>query len=103
MLFFDDKYFVECECYVRLTSGTLLTWEFTNEVILEKINYTIFDGVDYYYHVDDVHEILDMVFDWRMNRGPFEHDTVDIIDKRHWWMYRSYKTINRLKEELGCK
>ena len=33
---------VEMEAYIRLTSGTLLTIELTNTVLLEKTNYTIF-------------------------------------------------------------
>ena len=98
MLIFDDKYFVEMEAYISFTSGTLLTIDLTNTVLLEKTNYTIFDDKDYYCCVDDVHEILNLIFDWRMNRGFFENDTVDILDKRHWWMFRSYKTIERIKK-----
>lgn len=93
MLIFDDKYFVEMEAYIGFTSGTLLTIELTNTVLLEKTRYTIFDGKDYYFCVDNVHDILNLLFDWRLNRGQFENDTVDIFDKRHWWMFRNYKTI----------
>ena len=100
MLIFDDKYFAEVEAYIHFTSGTLLSIELTNTVLLEKTNYTIFDGQDYYYQVDDVNEIIAMVFDWRMNSGQFENDTVDILDKRSFWFLRSYKTIERIKRGI---
>lgn len=98
MLIFDDKYFVEIEAYIRLTSGALITLDFTNTVLPGKTNYTIFDEKDYYMNVDDVHEILSMIFDWRLNLGRFKYDTVDILDKRHWYIFRSYKTIERIKK-----
>lgn len=100
MLIFDDKYFAEVEAYIHFTSGTLLSIELTNTVLLEKTNYTIFDGQYYYYQVDDVNEILAMVFDWRMNQGPFKNDTVDMLDKRSFWFLRSYKTIERIMREI---
>ena len=100
MLIFDDKYFAEVEAYIHFTSGTLLSIELTNTVLLEKTNYTIFDGQDYYYQVDDVNDIIAMVFDWRMNRGQFKNDTVDMLDKRSFWFLRSYKTIEHIKRGI---
>ena len=95
MLIYDDKLFAEIEMYVY-SDGT--NYE-TSETVL--YNYTVESTMyneDCFYRVLSVDEVLNKAFDWRMNKGDFEDNKIDILDKRHWWFYRSYKTIKRMKE-----
>lgn len=98
MLIFDDKYFVEVEAFIRLNSGNLLDFDLMEHIFQRRENYTIYDGTDYYMNVDSVDDFLKLVFDWSLNKNEFEHDTVDILDKRYFYLFRSYKTIERIKK-----
>lgn len=100
MLIYDDKLFAEIEMYVYFNG---MKYETANTVLYDyTLNRVGFEN-EWYYRVISVNEVLDKAFDWRMNRGDFENDSIDILDKSHWWFYRSYKTIERLKEAFGCK
>lgn len=99
MLIYDDKLFAEIEVNVYFRELGI-KYEIS-ERLLKR--YTI-DRVGYenewYYRVENVDYVLDRAFDWRMNRGDFVDDKIDILDKTHWWFYRSYNRINQLREAL---